>query len=264
VSGKLKNPKMEQRGFYDIRYSKVQRALHRLHNLPMVYYDTRLIELMLETLGKPGGEPLAILDVGSGQGIDAILLSRKVGQVVGIDISREAVRTAKILIRNEHVFGELSFIVGDAENLPFKTDAFDAVYCKDALHHVSNSMRTLIEMKRVARDRGQVMAVEANAINPQMIAIGMIYFSIDKGVFRNTRGKLQNLFLSAGLSRVNVIETEFLPRHMLFEYRSPLNIILKRDFPILEMLRKIEEHWQKHAFLREFSNYLVVTGSKTK
>jgi SAM-dependent methyltransferase len=218
---------------------------------------------MLEMSGKP--EAQAILDVGSGQGIDAILLSKKAHKVIGIDISREAVRTASILSRNENTSGEVSFVVGDAEHLPFRTDAFDTVCCKDVLHHVSNSMQAVLEMKRVAREKGSIMAVEANALNPQMIVIGMIYFSIDRGVLRNTRRRLQKLFLDAGLSRVNVIETEFLPRHMLFEYRSPMNVFLRfRNFRILELLKKIEDHWQRQTFLRKFSNYLLIVSSNTK
>jgi SAM-dependent methyltransferase len=215
---------------------------------------------MLEMSGKH--EAQVMLDVGSGQGIEAILLSKRGNRVIGIDISREAVRTASILNRNENTLGQASFVVGDAEHLPFRSDSFDTVCCRDVLHHVSDSTQTVLEMKRVAREKGSIMALEANALNPQMIVIGMIYFWIDRGVFRNTGGRLQKLFLDAGLSQVNVIETEFLPRHMLFEYRSPANIVLRfKNFPIADLLRKIEKRWQRQTFLRKFSNYLLIVGS---
>jgi SAM-dependent methyltransferase len=206
-----------------------------------------------------------VLDVGTGQGTDVALLSRKVEQVVGIDISSRAIRVAKTLSQNEDNRSNISFVVGDAEHLPFKVEAFDIVFCKDVLHHVSSSMQAVLEMKRVARERGSIAAIEANALNPQMIMIGLMYFSIDKGVLKNTKRRLHALFVRAGLSDVHVTETEFLPRHMLFEYRSPINKVLRfDDFLILGILSKLETVWQKRAFLRVFSNYLLIVGFKTR
>ena len=204
-----------------------------------------------------------ILEVGSGQGTDAILVSRNAHHVVAIDMSFNALRIANFLSKMKTDRKNISFVVGDAEHLPFKKDVFDIVYCKDLLHHVSDSMLTVSEMKRVAREGGNVLAIEANGCNPQMIIIGLIYFSVDKGVFKNTKTKLATLFSKTGLSNVDVTETEFLPRQMLFEYRSPVNRIFNISGPaFLEVLKKIESNWQKRTILRKFSNYLIIKGLK--
>jgi len=204
-----------------------------------------------------------VLDVGTGQGADTILLSENCDYVVAIDISKNALVAAKVLSQLNKAQNNVSLVQADAENLPFQKEIFDIVYCKDVLHHVSNSILTVQEMKRVAREKASIIAVEANALNPQMIAIGLIYYSVDNGVFKNTGPRLANIFLEAGLQNVQVTETECLPRHILFEYRSPLSRFLdSHNAVMLRLLASIETNWQNHAFLSKFSNYLIVSGRK--
>jgi len=206
-----------------------------------------------------------VLDVGTGQGTDVILISEDVHHVVGIDLSSNALRIARALLLTKTERKNISFVVGDAEHLPFKEDVFDIAYCKDVLHHVSNSLMTVLEMKRVTIVGGRVIAVEANACNPQMIIIGLMYFYVDKGVFKNTKKRLFNLFIKAGLANVQVTETEFLPRHTLFEYRSPINrVFAPNSQTVVRILKKIESNWQRRSILRSFLNYLMISGLKGK
>lgn len=253
--------KHKQMSFYNTRYCSLSRASNKLSNLPMLFYDKRLISMIMEISGER--KTSTVLDVGTGQGTDAVLLSENTDHVVAIDISINALRTARILSHLDKTHRNISFILADAENLPLKEDIFDVVYCKDVLHHVTNALLTVLEMKRVARGEARLVAVEANAYNPQMIIIGLIYFSVDKGVFKNTRFRLSNIFSRAGLSNVDVTEIEVLPRQVLFEYRSPLISVLGAHYgAILRLLEKIESGWQKHTTLRKFSNYIIVSGSK--
>jgi len=202
-----------------------------------------------------------VLDVGTGQGTDAILLSENCDDVVAVDISKKALLTAKILSQLNKAQDNISLIQSDAEHLPFKDEIFDVVYCKDVLHHVSNAVHSIHEMKRVAREKASIIAVEANALNPQMIAIGLIYYSIDNGVFKNTGSRLANIFLKEGLCNVQVTGRECLPRHVFFEYRSPISRFLgSHNSFMLRFLESIETKWQKHGFLSKFSNYLIVSG----
>jgi len=228
----------------------------------MLFYDKRLVKMMIDAAGKRRAN--LVLDVGTGQGTDAVLLSKDVGQVVALDISINALRTAKALSRFEMTRENMSFVLADAEQLPFRENTFDLVCCKDVLHHVTDSLLTVLEMKRVAKKQARLIAVEANAYNPQMVIIGLIYHSVDSGVFRNTSTKLAEIFHKAGLSSVDVTETEVLPRQTLFEYRSPVVRVLgPGNSAVLKALERIESNWQRHKILRKFSNYLVVSGLKT-
>jgi ubiquinone/menaquinone biosynthesis C-methylase UbiE len=257
------NSKFRQKRFYDRRYESLQRASNKQSSLPSVFYDRRLIEMVFKAAKNRFVD--SVLDVGTGQGTDAVLLSKNAHNVVAIDISSHALITANTLSRTKSEGKNISFIVGDAEHLPLREDTFDLVYCKDLLHHVCDSLLAVSEMRRVAKTGGSVAAIEANAYNPQMIAIGLVYFSVDRGVFGNTKENLADLFFKSGLLDVSIAETEFLPRHVLFEYRSPIAKILNvNSVTFLKILEKIERWWQRRVVLLRFSNYLIVTGIKKR
>lgn len=253
--------KSKQKVFYNNRYSILRRALHKLQNVLVLFYDMRLIKTMLKILkAKPVD---SILEVGCGQGTDAILISRYTHHVVAIDVSLNALKVATTLSLMKIGSEKISFIAADAEYLPLRRGLFDVVFCKDVLHHVSNPVSTVLEMKRVAKKDGKVVAIEANAYNPEMIFIGLIYFSVDKGVFKNTKTRLVATFKRAGLSCVSVEETEFLPRHLLFEYRSPLcRFSVSSSMLVLRTIRKMENNIQNLSIMRRFANYIIIHGVK--
>ena len=49
---------------------------------------------------------------------------------------------------------KMNFVVGDAHDLKFESDTFDAVYCLEALEHVVNPIKVLSEFKRVMKNGG--------------------------------------------------------------------------------------------------------------
>jgi ubiquinone/menaquinone biosynthesis C-methylase UbiE len=253
--------KQKQREFYNKRFSLLKRGIIKRKCSPIVFYDAKLIEDMLRTLGTYSIDN--VLEVGCGQGTDAILISKYAKSIIAIDISGNALKVAKTLSKIENRLDKMSFIVADADHLPFQENIFDVVFCRDLLHHVPNPVLTLLEMRRVAKVNGRVAAVEANPYNPQMIIIGLIYFSIDKGVFRNTAPKLIKIFKEAGFLNVKLEKSEIMPRHLLFEHRSPLCVPLISESKItLVILRKIENKLQSFSLLKNFSNYIIIGGVK--
>jgi len=252
---------LKQKEFYDRRYSIVKRALHKLENNIILFYDVQLIKKLLRILN--AGSVDSVLEVGCGQGTDAVLISKYTRHIVAMDISFHSLKVATILSRMKGVSEKISFVVGDGEHLPFRKGLFDIVFCRDLLHHVPNSIFTILEMKRVSKNAGKVIAIEANACNPQMMLIGLIYFSVDKGVFKNTKTRLNATFEEAGLSDVHAEETELLPRHLLFEYRSPLcRPFISKSKLILRILCKIENSLQNLSIIESFANYIIIYGVK--
>ena len=255
--------KYGQKKFYDARYSFLKRGLSKLQSMPVLFYDSRLIRIMLKTLRAVSIDN--VLEVGCGQGTDAILISKYARDAVAIDISFNALRVANKLSQMNNCLEKVFFIVADAEHLPFRDGVFDIVFCKDLLHHLPNSLLALSEMNRVAKMGGKVAAIEANACNPQMILIGLVYFSVDKRVFKNTKAKLITIFRKAGILDVNAEETEFAPRHLLFEYRSPLCLpLFSRSKLVLKILNKIEDRMQNLWPIRNFLNYIIIHGVKKR
>lgn len=102
----------------------------------------------------------AVLEVGSGLGILAQAAAERVplGEVFGIE------RSDAQLSRAPTVPANLRFLQGDAHHLPFDDNRFDAVYCRYLLEHVSDPLQVLLEMHRVVKPGGRVLAQENNIL----------------------------------------------------------------------------------------------------
>jgi len=111
----------------------------------------------LDKLGYAFRGDESVLDCGSGDGGVARLILERVREVVAIDV--EAFETWS----DEP---GLSFRVADAEQLPFADSTFDVVYSKDSLHHMESPERALQEYRRVLKQHGTALIVEANRFNP--------------------------------------------------------------------------------------------------
>lgn len=95
------------------------------------------------------------LDVGTGTGALAYALASLVAEVVGVDASEEYVDAAK-----EHAPPNCTFVVGDAESLPFPYGDFDLVGCLRVLHHVRRPELVLAELTRVTRRGGRILVAD--------------------------------------------------------------------------------------------------------
>lgn len=102
-----------------------------------------------------------VLDLGCGTGAHAVRLARRGLDVVAVDLSLAGVRAARERFRREGLFGH--FLVADAENLPFKSGAFDVVWSSLLLHHFPKLETLPEELSRVTT--GRLIALEPNAQN---------------------------------------------------------------------------------------------------
>ena len=101
------------------------------------------------------------LDCCTGTGDLAFALERRVtghGEVVGLDFSPEMIARAtdKATVRGSAV----AFQVGDALDLPFDDDHFDAATVAFGIRNVADLGRALAEMRRVVRPGGKVVILE--------------------------------------------------------------------------------------------------------
>jgi ubiquinone/menaquinone biosynthesis C-methylase UbiE len=110
----------------------------------------------------PAGSRL--LDVGSGGGQHAVKIvqERPDLRVVGIDISTTMVKRSRALARRANVADRATFDLGDARELRFDAESFDAVYCAGPLKQVQDKSRVLSECHRVLRPGGTLLAMDVN------------------------------------------------------------------------------------------------------
>jgi SAM-dependent methyltransferase len=94
-----------------------------------------------------------VLDAGCGQGVLALLLAARGFQVTGMDISVPNIERANMEAAAQGLADKVTFLQGDAEQLPFPDKSFDVVVSSHVLEHVPNFDKGFAELCRVARRR---------------------------------------------------------------------------------------------------------------
>lgn len=111
--------------------------------------STRLAQILRET----GGLAPRALELGVGPGGIAGPLSRNGMQIVGIDLSPEALERAREYCRRDRV----SLLRGSGFSLPFQDESFPIVYASQVLHLFDDAgrLRLMQEVRRVLRPGGR-------------------------------------------------------------------------------------------------------------
>lgn len=196
-------------------------------------------------------KPKRILDFGCGGGWLLRVLASYDYEVVGIDVSRSLISSAK------RAAPLANFIVGDCMNLPLREGAFDAVLSIAALHHI-DVKRGLKEVRRVSKNPCAVMLIEPNKLNP-LSAIGRKLFPMET----HTMG--EEPFIPAQL-RSHLEQQGFkvkLVRYLFF-FSFPLARMLKllNSPPIprflVHMVDAVERMFEHLCILKSLNSTIVV------
>lgn len=162
------------------------------------YYDSSIIQFWMKSFYKPvvsevslaDGERL--LDVGCGTGNLLNELSSKYeGSFYGVDLSEKMIEEAKNKLSSDNLK------VGDVHSLPFKDNYFDYVISTEAFHHYRNQEKALWEMKRVAKNSGEVIVSD---LEYYFNFLHRIHERLEPGCFKvNSKNELKRLFSKVGL-----------------------------------------------------------------
>lgn len=102
-----------------------------------------------------------VLDVCTGTGELAVLLSRKVGSdgsITGADFCEEMLDQARRKKRDRH--SNITYILSDAKHLPFADNNFDAVTVSFGMRNIPDTGLALREIKRVLKPGGKFICLE--------------------------------------------------------------------------------------------------------
>ncbi|RLI79584.1 chitin-binding protein [Archaeoglobales archaeon] len=138
-----------------------------------------------------------VLEVGCGTGFTTAEIVNRVGEcnVVALDLTPE--QMAKAVYR----FPDVKFVRGDAENLPFKNDCFDAAISAGSIEYWPNPLEGVKEMVRVTKSGGKVVVLAPR--KPDNFVVRKFAESIM--LFPSTQ-QCVSWFLKAGLEDVNFVE----------------------------------------------------------
>ncbi|KAB1231088.1 bifunctional demethylmenaquinone methyltransferase/2-methoxy-6-polyprenyl-1,4-benzoquinol methylase UbiE [Chryseobacterium sp. KBW03] len=121
--------------------------------------------------------PQEVLDVATGTGDLAITIEKGTGsKVVGLDLSQQMLNVGVIKIKKLKLDGKISMQKGDAENLPFEDNRFDAVSVAFGVRNFENLPKGLAELRRVVKDNKSVYILEFSKVEGFMGPFYMFYF----------------------------------------------------------------------------------------
>ncbi len=118
-----------------------------------------------------------VLDVATGTGDLAIAIQKGTGaKVVGLDLSQQMLNVGAVKIKKLNLDGRISLQKGDAEQLPFEDNRFDAVSVAFGVRNFENLNKGLAELRRVVKKEKSVYILEFSKVEGLLAPLYMFYF----------------------------------------------------------------------------------------
>lgn len=105
-------------------------------------------------------QKLKVLDVGTGTGALALMLSEMGHKAIGIDMSKRMLKRAHEKAQMSNLRAE--FKVGDAEAPPFENESFDAIVSRHVLWTLPNPENAVQAWKNLLKPGGKVVIIDGN------------------------------------------------------------------------------------------------------
>jgi len=200
---------------------------------------------LLNSIGVFNIKGLNILDFGCGTATFTPHLKKSFKNVIGLDV---AMTNLKIAINLDDIS---KYICGDGNNLPFKDETFDAVFCGAVLHHFPDIIAPLREINRVLRKGGFLFAAEPNNWNPLAIV---------------QRRKSSNPLTHKGHSQLtfSIIEGKSIESGFTIFRKRSVNFTPPEIKGIWKLAKLIEPYIESLPLINMFGGTLLVSAMKVK
>ncbi len=175
-------------------------------------------------------QPKIVLDVATGTGDLAIAVQKGTkAKVVGLDISQLMLNVGIDKIKKLNLEDQISMEKGDAENLPYESNKFDAVSVAFGVRNFENLEKGLDELKRVVKENKSVYILEFSKVEGFLGPFYMFYFKnvlprIGRLISKDSRAytylpdsvnafpfgeKMKSILLNVGFSKVEYQKVTF-------------------------------------------------------
>lgn len=193
------------------------------------------------------GRGTSVLEIGCGTGIFSRYFAETGAAVTSMDISPDLIAQAE-----KETTAPVTYLIGDAERLPFPEASFDVVAGSSILHHLDPDI-ALKEIHRVLRPGGRLAFAEPNMMNPQIAVQKNIPFikkmlgdSPDERAF--TRWQMTSLLKKMRFTDIAVFPYDFL--HPLVPQ------------PLIPVVSGIGTVLEKIPVVKEIAGSLVIAARK--
>jgi demethylmenaquinone methyltransferase / 2-methoxy-6-polyprenyl-1,4-benzoquinol methylase len=136
-----------------------------------------------------------VLDIGCGPGTISEDLLEIGEQVWGIDISEDMIKIAIDRFKEKNYSSKIHFNIGDAENLNFPDQFFDAVFCLGVLRFLDSWEKGLQEIYRVLKPNGVVVITFFFRFSPHWFFMCFFYRPLLPLISLVKRRSLRDLIL---------------------------------------------------------------------
>ena len=103
--------------------------------------------------------PLAVADLGSGEGLLSELLARRCRKVIAVDNSEKIVAFGAAKAKKNGL-KNLEFRHGDLQNPPIEPESVDLVILSQALHHAEEPAQAIRSAHKILKASGQIMILD--------------------------------------------------------------------------------------------------------
>jgi ubiquinone/menaquinone biosynthesis C-methylase UbiE len=195
---------------------------------------------MRETMEFGGHAGETVLEIGGGMGTDLAQFARNGATVTDLDLSAGHLSLAKENFTLRGLNG--SFVLHDAETLPFPDSSFDLVYSNGVLHHTPNTRDVVREIYRVLKPGGRaiVMMYAENSLHYWRNVIYTVGLR-DRELAQWSAGDI--------MSRIIERSDNASARPLVKVYTKPKLAWLFRDFSDITVLQRQMVHDEVPRFL---------------
>ena len=131
-----------------------------------------------------------VLDIASGEGYGSNLLAKSAKQVIGVDISKEAIDFSSSKYKRPNLF----FKIGSVTNIPLETNSIDMVVSFETLEHVIEQELMFLEIKRVLKPDGLLIISTPEKSNYEDINKEKNHFHVKELYFKDFEQLINNHF----------------------------------------------------------------------
>ncbi len=177
-----------------------------------------------------------VLDFGCGGGRQSVLLAKKVGKVVGVDIDGLEIERAKAYAQYTQT-QNVEFIHAAVEKVCFPSESFDVVVSFCVMEHVPNYRAVCDEFYRLLKPGGKMLlSVDAleTVTDPEILNL----HTKEGGVVQYFRsGPLQELIRTVGMEQIQI------------------RPIFRSDYARVRFESGIRNRWAGYRVLKKFLEY---------
>ena len=158
-------------------FDAISKEYDSLNRMITFGIDVRWRKRVIEIISKI--KPTKVLDIASGTGDLAIMAAQKTNalEIIGADISEGMLEVGKQKIKKLGLSNRIKMQVADSENLPFKTNYFDAITVAFGVRNFENLDKGLSEIYRVLKPSGIFIVLETSVPTLPIIKQGYLFHS---------------------------------------------------------------------------------------